>query len=1155
MATTMNPTAPSASRDLRRWAWILGIVASFALVAPAVAELPLPLFPECGLGGACPNEYDPLDDWELGSGQPADELNIPDAERAFGSGGWVDRAWNLTTGRTDVVIAVMDSGIQWGQGELLNKHFLNPGELPFPQNAAGEDNGTYDLNGDGLHNIQDWIQDPRVSPDAAGYADLHAHELIDPSDLIAIFSDGVDDDGNGYIDDISGWDFFWNDNDPYDEIQQDGYSHGSKEGRWSAAEGNGAGGSIGSCPNCMLLNLRCGDGFVADVNNFAMATLYAVDMGVAVIQEALGTLNNTQLAIDSIEYAWDRGVVIIGSAADETAWHHNLPAANHHIVYTHSIRHDSTEAEDAHSWFAFSNCTNYGARLDLSVAAEGCSSGAVGRGAGMAGLIVSAVRDAVDDGVLDGPLTSNELYQLIIHSVDDVAFNPLDDDPDRYPSHPGWDQHFGYGRLNAFKAVSAVYAGEIPPEADLLSPDWFAVYNLGTTSSIEVTGLARARRADGLTWELQVAGGADPRDTDFEVVASGNSAIEGPLMTLNLRSLPLDPGAVIEPMDRFDTNVSKVTKAHLHSVTLRMVVLDSEGRRGEMRKMIYVHDDPDLLPGYPRKAGVSIESSVTLVDVDGDGIDDVVYVNSDGILHVTDATGADKPGWPQKVPLLEATDPDSPRNHLGEGGFTSGAASTDARHAAIGTPAIGDLDGDGDVEIVLATLDGALLVYEHTGALRWTYWLDRDRVVGVNLHDDTNYDYGFFSSPALGDLDQSGGLDIVVGGMDGQVHVLNGAGDALPGFPLELKHTYETAGGPQARGERIISSPAIGDIDGDGRLEIAIGTNQKTTGTYGMVYVINHDGTIADGWPFGLFGAYTNALPFVGEGVPGSPALCDVDGDGKLEIGTHTIADSGKILSWDGTEFARLARIADDFGPYSNTAESSANLIMINSGAWGDLNMDGTPDYMIGSMGFDYATGLLNDGRRYDHDHHLGAWTGVVTDGRMDFLPAWPRIMEDMQFFLNPSVVDIDGDGRPEAINASAGNIVHAFDIDGNEPAGWPKNMGSWIIGSPTVGDADGDGYLEVWGAARNGYLFAWRTTSLAETAYRGWVGFRHDPRNTGNCETALRTYPPIEEEGCSACAGGGSFSGRTGAGFSALLLVLLALGRRPRQKARQVQG
>ena len=1126
---------------------------ALALLLPtiAVAEVPLPVFPECGFGGECPSDYGPFDEWEFGSGHP-DEVpvgRLHESEQGFGSGMSVDKAWSITTGRTDVIIAVMDSGIEWGQGELLNKHYLNAGELPFPQNADGEDSGTYDLNGDGVHNMEDWIDDPRVAPDATDYPDLHAHHMKDPGDLIATFSDGVDDDGNGYIDDISGWDFFWNDNDPYDEIQQDGYSHGSKEGRWSVAEGGGAGGGIGSCPNCMLLNIRAGDGFVADVNHFANATAFAVDSGASVIQCALGALNNTQLTVDAVEYAWDAGVTIIGSAADETAWHANMPSANHHITYVHAIRYDALEREDTTSWFAFSNCTNYGGRLDLSVPAEGCSSGATGRGAGVAGLLHSAGLDAFDAGVLSSPLTANEVYQLMIHQVDDIAFNPDDDREAFYPSHPGWDQFFGFGRPNAYAAVAAIASGEIPPEADLVAPDWFTVLDKNQTGSVEVRGIAAADRHGSYTWELQVAGGMDPRDTEFTTVASGSGTdrFEGALHTLDLDDVPVDAGAVIETYDRFDTNVSKARKVHVHAATLRLQVTDGDGRMGQMRKMIFVQADPDLMPGLPKRVGVSVEPSIALVDVDGDTIDDVVYATSDGSVHVADATLTDKPGWPQRAPLLDETDPDWPANHLASNAFDSGAVGDDARHGVVSSPAVGDVDGDGSPDVVVGTLGGALLAWDSTGNMLsgFPYWLDRDRVTGVNLHDLNNYDYGFFSTPALGDIDEDGTLDIVIGGMDGQVHVLKGDGSAVAGFPMELRHTYDTSDGPQDRGERIISSAAIGDVDGDGHPEIVIGTNHNTTGTYGLVYVISHDGQVEPGWPHGLFGAYTNALPFVGEGVPGSPAICDVDGDGKLEVGSHTIADGGKILRYDGTEYGRLARVATDFGPFSNTGEENANVIMINSGAWGDLDLDGTPDYLIGAMGFEYANGLLNDGERHDHDHHLGAWSGNVVDGQLPFLPAYPRIMEDLQFFLNPSVVDIDNDGRPEAINTSAGSVVHAFDQDGNEPAGWPKDTGSWNLASPTVGDADGDGYLEVWAATRSGYIFAWRTTSEASTAIRDWVGFRHDPRRTGNCHTTLRTYPPIElEEGCAGCAnavmGGDAETRRRGKGPWLLLLLVL---------------
>ena len=64
--------------------------------------------------------------------------------------------------------------------------------------------------------------------DASGPSDL-----LDPQDLIIAFANGTDDDGNGFADDIAGWDFLDNDNDAYDDVQ---YGHGTGEAKDSSAE-------------------------------------------------------------------------------------------------------------------------------------------------------------------------------------------------------------------------------------------------------------------------------------------------------------------------------------------------------------------------------------------------------------------------------------------------------------------------------------------------------------------------------------------------------------------------------------------------------------------------------------------------------------------------------------------------------------------------------------------------------------------------------------------------------------------------------------------------------------------------------------------------------------------------------------------------------
>ena len=336
------------------------------LLAPrvALADLPLPLQPECGQPDRpelCPEDLGY--DWALLSWIPQEwQANVRPEELALGTGVGADRAWRTSTGRTDVVIAVLDSGYLWDDERLRAKIALNTGELPLPQGADGAPAATYDFDGNGFVNVDDWAQDPRVDP-AAG-VDTADH-LLDGSDLIHSFSDGVDDDGNGFVDDIAGWDFLWNDNDPYDDTR---YDHGTFEAREAANMGNDGQSGIGPCPNCFVLPVRVGDSFVADGSSFAMGTVFAVDAGAALVLEALGTVNHPSYATAAIEYAWDRDVLVVASAADETAWHPNAPGWVHHTLYVHAIVPD-TDAEEATTFLAYSNCTNHGARLDLSTTA------------------------------------------------------------------------------------------------------------------------------------------------------------------------------------------------------------------------------------------------------------------------------------------------------------------------------------------------------------------------------------------------------------------------------------------------------------------------------------------------------------------------------------------------------------------------------------------------------------------------------------------------------------------------------------------------------------------------------------------------------------------------------------------------------------------
>ncbi len=453
----------------------LTLAVAAALVAAAVAAVPAPAdFPYAYDPAQAPNDIGG-EEWKYSaSPDPANTINNARPTELGGvRGGHVyDRdsdlptAWQLTTGRPDVTISTLDSGIKWDDDGAMNdlrfKTRINRGEAPAPQNDGlatpnepGEDcgaggpyhsaaQGGYDLNGDGVFNLRDYACDARVQRDPANGVNPG---LFDPQDVLIAFTDGSDDDGNGYVDDMVGWDFFDEDNDPYDDVQ---YGHGTGEARGSSSEVDN-GGETGTCANCMVIHMRVGDSFIADVSRFAAAVTYATDNDVQVVQSALGTLNNSTIARQAVDYAYRHGTTMVVSAADEAAQHNNQPALPHTILVNSVTQSAVSEVNGAfadgteqlndgigqdftppqvpdNSYLAFNGCTNFSAKVTVAIPSTSCSSDAVGLGSGMAGLIYSAAITAVERGALDPhpdrelcetvdgepcPITPNEVKQLM----------------------------------------------------------------------------------------------------------------------------------------------------------------------------------------------------------------------------------------------------------------------------------------------------------------------------------------------------------------------------------------------------------------------------------------------------------------------------------------------------------------------------------------------------------------------------------------------------------------------------------------------------------------------------------------------------------------------------------------------------------------------
>ena len=1160
--------------------------------------------------GTLPNDYVGGSVWKYTSGTTGNPAIDGSAQELFGvTGASVDLAWQTTTGRPDVVIAVLDSGIRWAERfpDLVNKYYLNRAELPAPE---GSDNArdAYDRNGDGVFNIADYLADATHAADSR-VSDQNGNGVIDPEDLIFIFSDGLDDDENGYVDDISGWDFFEDDNDALDEVR---YGHGTGEAHDSNAEANNGNGFPGTCPSCRVMPIRVGDSFVTEVNHFAQGVAFAVDSGARVIQEALGALNQSAFGQQAIDYAYGKGVVVIASAADEESQHHNYPANYNHTVQVNSVTKFGDVSgikQSPPSYLYLNGCTNYGAHIALSVPSSSCSSEATGRSAGVAGLIAAAALNAIDRGMLepyprdDGtpapfPLSAEEVKQLLTLTADDINFDARDDvtpplpqnyattigvpgisGSERFPSIAGFDEYFGYGRLNADKAVLRVASGQIPPEVSIAEPAWFATYDPAQTPALAVRGRVAANRAASFRYTLEAAPGVQPREDQFITMISGDN-LSQPISELGSVDLDMLAGVLEHSPSGPPTNEDGSPDADRFTVTIRVRAIDDRGNLAEDRRAIALHADPDLLPGFPHRLGGDGASAPVTADLDGDGIEEIILGDSNGFVHAFRADASELPGWPVRTDPLEI--------HADGVAFTSGAIPSPVHSSILGAASVGDLDRDGRLEVVASDLQGRVYVWQRDGQRRagfpvttlpeYSFSFRSERDIGTpegqvpdrtNRHDEDNrLGRAVLGGAALGNLDSSpdGSLEIVAGAYDRHVYAWHADGSPVVGWPALLKDPAKVASvdpltnevtliaGSGARlGSKIVVPPSLGDLDGDGDMEVVAAANEEYVEAPNAVfdnpivrlfqmvgvldsgntrvYALHADGVahgdsgltrgwnpgaFVPGWPVKTALLTTELLPTVGSGSNGAPALADVDGDGKLEVATMSAIGPVYVFRHDGVGF---------FGRHPSGEDRTLDTEVLGSGSnsidkpfFGGLGALALVEFMGPDQGFQLLAPTAGLGKLIDNqiparqipaENQLTAWRIAAADGTpadRQLLDAFPRVVNDLQFLAGPSVADIDNDAQPEALAGTGVYDVHAVDAEGAEAPGWPKFTNGWMVQSPAVGDIDGDGRLEVVGVTREGNLFVWRTAG-DECAFIPWRRWHHDEWGTGNYATDAR--PP----------------------------------------------
>ncbi|MCF7913139.1 MAG: T9SS type A sorting domain-containing protein [Candidatus Cloacimonetes bacterium] len=228
------------------------------------------------------------------------------------------------------------------------------------------------------------------------------------------------------------------------------------------------------------------------------------------------------------------------------------------------------------------------------------------------------------------------------------------------------------------------------------------------------------------------------------------------------------------------------------------------------------------------------------------------------------------------------------------------------------------------------------------------------------------------------------------------------------------------AGWPQQLGYYIWSSPACGDIDGDGEDEIVACSRNSTSGNIGVLYAFEKSGTAVEGFPVTLAGGGTM-----------NACLADLDGDEDLEICVNVRnAPNGwtYVFDGDGSVFPGWPQQLDTF-PGSGISV-------------GDITGDDIPEV----IGLSYNSLYAFD------------TAGNVLDG-------FPVSEAGFTYsYSQPILADIDGDGLREIIygGCSTGGAVFAVNNDGTYADGWFQAVDNWIFANPALGDIDGDGELDI---------------------------------------------------------------------------------------------
>jgi hypothetical protein len=347
------------------------------------------------------------------------------------------------------------------------------------------------------------------------------------------------------------------------------------------------------------------------------------------------------------------------------------------------------------------------------------------------------------------------------------------------------------------------------------------------------------------------------------------------------------------------------------------------------------------------------------------------------------------------------------------------------------SPVIADINGDGKPEIVVGHEDGYVRALEANGSSLGGW--PQPALMGSS--SPTAID----SSPTVADLNKDGKREVIVGvgsnfqaNHNGGVIVYRGDGSVQCRF--FTRDTFNVAtGNPGADGysDGVFSTPAIGDVNGDGKPDIVFGSWDH------YVHAIDRTCHELPGFPV-----------FVDDTIWSSPSLYDIDHDGRLEIFIGNDQTAGGPDNWQGGE---LRALDWQNGVVRELWKRQVSDVIQSSPAIADINGDGHPDVIVGA----------GDAFNSPDGHRVWAFDAVTGAN----LRGWPVLTGGVTF-SSPALGDLDGDGRPDVAIGSSDGVLQVY--KGNGGRLWAVHLpfntgpGGAITASPIIADMNGDGHNDV---------------------------------------------------------------------------------------------